>query len=81
MERIRETIRIATIFAPGRQIRPVWFDWHNRKHTILETCYSWEETSGNTTLLHFSVRDGEALYELIYNTKEQSWLLDGIEAR
>jgi hypothetical protein len=81
MERIREPIRIATVFAPGRQIRPVWFDWHNRKHTVLETCYVWEEQHGDTNLLHFSVRDEAALYELVYDTKEQSWSLEGMEAR
>lgn len=81
MERINQPIRIATIFAPDRQIKPVWFDWHNRKHSIVETCYFWKEKVGDTTLFHFTVRDEEALYELIYNTKEQSWLLDGIEVK
>ena len=80
MERIREPIRIAAIFAPGRQIKPVWFDWHNRKHTILETCYSWQEQSGNTVLLHFSVRVEDDMYELVYNTREQSWKLEYMEA-
>lgn len=79
MERIREPIRIATIFAPGRQIKPVWFDWHNRKHTVLETCYSWQEQSGETTLLHFTVRTEAAMYELVYNTREQNWKLEWIE--
>ncbi|MDD2851019.1 MAG: hypothetical protein PHY09_03855 [Desulfuromonadaceae bacterium] len=79
MERISQPIRIAAIFTPDRQIRPVWFDWNNRKHTIVETCYFWKEKNGNATLFHFSVRDEGALYELIYNTTEQSWTLDGIE--
>ena len=81
MERIKEQIRIATIFTPGRLIKPVWFDWHNRKHTILETTYHWKEQTGAATLLHFSVTDGEALYDLIYNTLDQSWLLNGIEVK
>lgn len=81
MERIKEQIRIATIFTPGRLIKPVWFDWHNRKHTILETTYHWKEQTGAVTLLHFSVTDGEALYDLVYNTLDQSWLLNGIEVK
>ncbi|MBJ6726411.1 hypothetical protein [Geomesophilobacter sediminis] len=81
MERVREQIRIATIFTPGRQIKPVWFDWHNRKHSILRTTYFWREKVGDALLLHFSVTDGEALYELVYNTKDQSWLLNGIEVK
>ncbi|RII30443.1 MAG: hypothetical protein CXR30_05520 [Geobacter sp.] len=81
MERIREPIRIATIFTPGRQIKPVWFDWQHRKHTVLETTYSWKEQVGDAFLVHFAVTDGEALYELIYNTCDQSWILNGIEAK
>ena len=81
MERIKEQIRIATIFTPGRQIKPVWFDWHNRKHTIVETTYHWKEQAGAATLLHFAVTDGDALYDLVYNTQDQSWLLNGIEVK
>jgi len=81
VERIKEQIRIATIFTPGKLIKPVWFDWHNRKHTILETTYHWKEHVGAATLMHFSVTDGEALYDLVYNTLDQSWLLNGIEVK
>ena len=79
MERVRELIRTAAVFTPGQQIKPVWFDWRQRQHRIIQTTYQWQEKSGDTTLLHFSVTDGEALYELIYNTKDQNWLLHGVE--
>lgn len=79
MERIREPIRVAAIFAPGRKIRPVWFEWNRKKHTVLETTYTWPEKSGDKTLLHFAVADSEALYELVYDTREQSWTLYGVE--
>ena len=80
MERIRLPIRVAAVFEPGGQIRPVWFDWRHRKHTITETTYYWEGKAGEDTLLYFSVSDGEALYELAYNTVDQSWMLNGVEA-
>ncbi|HEY3307251.1 MAG TPA: hypothetical protein VGJ93_02240 [Desulfuromonadaceae bacterium] len=80
MEPIREPVRVAAVFAPGRQIRPVWFDWQNRKYTIHETTYCWKGRSGEAMLLHFSVSDGSSLFELIYNTIEQSWMLGGVEA-
>ncbi len=80
MERIREPVRVAVIFTPGRNIRPVWFDWKRRKHTVLETPYSWPEKAGDKLFLHFAVMDGEALYELVYDTREQSWTLNGVEA-
>ena len=37
--RITSPIRVGAIFGPGRQIRPVWFDWQQRKHTITEVAY------------------------------------------
>ena len=81
MEQIREPIRTAAIFTPGRQIRPVWFDWHSRRYDIRETCYTWQEHSGSTLLLHFSVICDEALYELVYDTRQQRWILDGVEQK
>lgn len=79
MERIREPVRVAAVFSPGRQIKPVWFDWQRRKHTVLETTYCWTDKAGDATQLHFSVTDGAALFELIYNTVDQSWTLNGVE--
>ena len=80
MDRLRDPIRLAAIFTPGQQIRPVWFDWRNRQHRVLRTTYSWQERVGDTVLLHFAVTDGEALYELVYDTAGQSWRLQGVEA-
>lgn len=80
MEWIREPVRVAAVFAPGQQIKPVWFDWQRRKHTITEITYCWKGKAGEANLLHFSVSDGEALYELIYNTAEHNWTLNGLEA-
>ncbi|HOP40039.1 MAG TPA: hypothetical protein PLI53_03265 [Geobacteraceae bacterium] len=79
MERMREPVRVAAVFTPGRAIRPVWFDWNREKHTVLETTYSWREKSGETILIHFAVADGQALYELVYDTHNQSWMLHGVE--
>lgn len=81
MERMRESVRVAAVFTPGRAIRPVWFDWNRKKHTVVETTYSWREKSGETILIHFAVADGQALYELVYDTHNQSWTLYGIETK
>jgi hypothetical protein len=73
-------IRVAVVFGPGRTIKPVWFDWQNCKHAILETTYTWTDLKGSAKRLHFSVRDEGALYELTYNTAEQTWELHLIES-
>lgn len=76
---IKSPIRVAVIFGPGLSIKPVWFDWQNRKHSILETTYIWTDLKGSAKRLHFSVRDEGGLYELTYNTAEQTWELIRIE--
>ena len=75
MEKIREPIRVAVVFGPGRTIKPVWFEWRRRKHTINRTTYTWSDKVGEDIRLHFSVTDGEALFELIYSTTNQCWTL------
>jgi len=75
----KNPIRVAVVFGPGRTIRPVWFDLQNRKHSIIETTYTWTDLKGSARRLHFSVRDEGGLYELTYNTAEQTWELNRIE--
>lgn len=79
--KVRErNIRVATVFETSGKIKPIWFDWHNRKHAVLETTYTWSDLKGNAKRLHFSVRDEGGLYQLTYDTNEQTWSLEGIES-
>lgn len=73
-------IRLAAIFEPGKAVRPVWFELDRRKHTLQEPTYRWQDRVGEVTLLHFTVSDGEALYEIVYNPADQSWTLHGQQA-
>ena len=70
---------MAVVFGPGQSIKPIWFDWHNRKHAILETTYAWTDLKGSARRLHFSVRGEGGLYELTYNTVDQTWELSSLE--
>lgn len=72
---IDEEIRVAAVFGPGSRLRPVWFDWKRKKHTVTEVTYTWKDRAGDVTLLHFAVTDGMALYELTYDTARQTWAL------
>jgi hypothetical protein len=78
--RVKDPIRVAVVFGPGRSIRPVWFDRQRVKHAILETTYTWEEQRGGSRVLHFSVKDEKGLYELSYDTAQLTWELHGIES-
>ena len=70
-----EKVRVAAVFEPGKRIRPVWFERRRRQHKVVETTYSWRDQVGDTTLLHFTVSDGEALFELVYNPHDGHWIL------
>lgn len=75
-----DDIRVAVIHGPGEKIRPVWFDLQRRQHRIEQITNCWRERRGRATLLYFHVTDGGALYELCYNTSDQRWSLEQIEA-
>ena len=61
-------------------MRPVKFKWRGRLYKIEEITYRWQSTEGSSTILHFSVSDGTALFELTCNKSSLKWRLDRIEA-
>ena len=76
----RESIRVAVIFEPGRRLRPVWFDRKNQRCQVKEITYAWQDRLGDKVLQHFTVTDGEALYELIYSAADGTWVLGSQQA-
>jgi hypothetical protein len=69
-------VRIAVVFQPGMKAKPVWFEMNRKQHKISRTTYYWKDRVGETPLVHFAVvTEDEALYELVFNTTDQSWLL------
>lgn len=79
MQRIAEAVRVAAIFTPGLRVRPVWFEWRRRKHTVTDLPYFWRDSLGEAMRLHFAVSDGSNLFELMFDTSDQSWTLLGVE--
>ena len=65
-----EKVRVAAVFEPGKRIRPVWFERHRRQHKVVETTYSWRDQVGDTTLVHFTVSDGEATLKRFYRERD-----------
>jgi hypothetical protein len=71
-----EPVRIAVVFQPGVKAKPVWFEINSKQHRIARTTYHWKDKIGDSPLLHYAVvTEDEALYELVFNTIDQSWLL------
>ena len=79
MLQVNETVRVAVIFDPDERVRPVWFDWQRRKYQIDEITYRWSEQQGETTLLHFATTVAGQLYELVYDTGTQCWILGAVD--
>ena len=69
-------VRIAVVFQPGTKAKPVWFELDRKQHKIARTTYYWKDRVGDTPLLHWAVvTEDEALYELVFNSLDQSWML------
>jgi len=79
MQRINIPIRVGAIFAPGRPVQPVWFDWQKKQHRVQTITYRWQARRGEVDTLHFAVSDGQDLFELIYDTERRDWTLAGVE--
>lgn len=74
-----EPIRVAAIFA-DRMVHPVWFSRDGRQVRIRKIAYTWKTQVGRAEVLHFSVSDGQGLYEICYNRETMAWRLEKAEA-
>ena len=71
---IDESIKVGAVFSRG-EVRPVWFSWNGRQVRIKETTFTWKTWEGSAAILHFSVTDGQGLYEIVYNMDRLVWRL------
>lgn len=69
-------IRIAVVYQAGVKPKPVCFELNRKQHKIARTTYYWKDRIGDAPLLHFAVVDEEdALFELVFNSLDQTWML------
>ncbi len=69
-------VRIAVVFQPGAKAKPVWFELNRKQYKIARITYYWKDRVGDTPLLHWAVvTEDDALYELVFNALDQSWML------
>lgn len=79
MMHIGETISVIASFGLPYKIRPVKFKWTGRLFAVKEITYFWMTKEGQSTIYHFSVSDGETLYELSFDTTSLLWRLENLE--
>ena len=76
---INEPINVGAVFSGGR-IKPIWFAWKGRQVRIQKITFTWRTRAGSAGILHFSVSDGQGLYEICYNAENFNWRLAKAEA-
>ncbi len=79
MIEIGERVFVIAAFGRSIKLKPLRFTWSNRQINIKDVTYEWTTSEGSSKLLHFSVTDGNTLYELSFNTNSISWRLEGVE--
>jgi hypothetical protein len=76
---IDEEIRVGAVFN-DRRVVPVWFMWHGRYYRVKTLTYTWHTDQGIAKIHHYSVSDGDNLYELQFNTDTLEWSLGKVSA-
>ncbi len=69
---VDEAISVCAVFNNG-SIRPIWFSWRGRQLRIRETALAWKTREGDARVFHFSVTDGQGLYDITFHTGTFRW--------
>lgn len=77
---IGENIIVIASFGLPYKIKPVRFKWSGRLREVKDITYTWTTREGQSSIYHFSVTDGNTLYELSFNTTSLLWRLESLEA-
>ena len=77
---IGEIISVVASFGLPYKIRPVRFKWSGKFRDVKDVTYTWTTREGQSSIYHFSVTDGNALYELSFNVTSLLWRLENLEA-
>ena len=78
--RIGDDITVLAVFGMPFHIKPLSFTWSGRTIEIREVTYTWKTKEGQRDLHHFSVTDGNTLYELTFDAVSLLWTIESLEA-
>ncbi len=73
---MEKEIKVGVIFDRDNGLKPVWFIYMNNKHNIKEITYRWRVKKGLSYIEHYSVSDGQNLYEITYDRINTIWKLE-----
>ena len=75
-----DDITVLASFGMPYRIKPLSFTWSGRTIEIREVTYTWKTKEGQKYLHHFSVTDGNTLYELTFDSISLLWKIESLEA-
>ena len=76
---IGEDITVLASFGMPYRIKPLSFTWSGRTIEIKEITYTWKTTEGQKVMHHFSVTDGNKLFELTFDSVSLLWKVESVE--
>ncbi|MBM4144668.1 MAG: hypothetical protein FJ240_00110 [Nitrospira sp.] len=76
---IGETISVIASFGLPYKIKPLRFRWSGKLFEVRDITYSWQTKEGLSKIYHFSISDGNTLYELSFDTFSLLWRLEKAE--
>lgn len=77
---IGKTVTVLAAFGPSYCLKPLRFKWSGKLINVEEITYTWKSKEGKRVIYHFSLTDGNALYELSFDNESLVWKLENIEA-
>ncbi|MCL5021863.1 MAG: hypothetical protein M1497_00560 [Nitrospirae bacterium] len=77
---VGEAVSVIASFSQVYRIKPLRFRWSGRLFEVKDITYVWKSKEGRNEIYHFSVSDGNSLYELSFHTESLLWRLEKLEA-
>ena len=77
---VGEGITVLASFGMPYRVKPLSFTWSGRTIEIKEVTYTWKTKEGQRDVHHFSVTDGNTLYELTFDAASLLWQVESLEA-
>jgi hypothetical protein len=78
-EKLNEPVEVWAGFAKGK-LTPLRFCWRGRAYPIRQTEFTHCTNQGSVRYYFFSVAAPGALYQLVFNSRNLTWRLTGIDS-
>lgn len=74
---VAEKIEVGAIFRRGH-VKPVWFIWKSRRHSVKDVTYEWHEKRGENFFHFFQLVAEEGIYKVSLDSRSLAWNLEKV---